>query len=74
MWYDAELDRLAPLCPSCFEANDNFRPILSSYVDHVMRTVVGEKEYEGKRYIICMADLRLENPVAKRFLRNLMLL
>lgn len=74
MWYDAKLDRLAPICPSCFEANDGFRPILSSYVDNVMRTVVGEKEYEGKRYIICMADLRLENPVAKRFLRNLMLL
>ena len=31
-----------------------------------------EKWYQGKRYVICQVDLRQENPVAKRFLRNLM--
>ena len=30
-----------------------------------------EKLYEGKHYVICQLDLRQENPVAKRFLRNL---
>ena len=34
--------------------------------------ICGEKEYEGKRYVICTADLRCENPVAKRFLANVM--
>jgi len=32
---------------------------------------VAEKYYEGKRYIISTVDLRMENPVAKRFLRSL---
>lgn len=30
-----------------------------------------EKLYEGKHYVICQLELRQENPVAKRFLRNL---
>lgn len=30
-----------------------------------------KKLYEGKHYVICQLELRQENPVAKRFLRNL---
>ena len=34
--------------------------------------VIGEKLYHGKRYIICFADLRMENPPAKHLYRNLL--
>ena len=34
--------------------------------------ICGEKEHDGKRYIVCTLDIREENPVAQRFLRNLM--
>ena len=30
--------------------------------------------YEGKGYVICLADLRMENPPAKQLYRNLLLL
>ena len=33
--------------------------------------VCAEKVYEGKRYVICQVDLRLENPVAKYFLKKI---
>ena len=29
------------------------------------------KEFEGKKYVICQVDLRCENPIAKRFLKNI---
>jgi len=69
-WYDVKKDRLAPITKNCFRAK-GFRPILICNGDFDPRLAVAEKYYEGKRYIICMADLRQENPVAKRFLRNL---
>ena len=34
--------------------------------------VVGEKAYEGKRYIISTLDIRCENPLAKRFISVLL--
>ena len=36
--------------------------------DGPVKFAVAEKEYEGKRYIINMLDLRTENPVAQRFI------
>lgn len=70
MWYDKAEDRLTPLAKQCFLA-EGFRPILITGGDYDPILVVAEKEYEGKRYIICTADLRQENPIAKRFLRSL---
>ncbi len=69
-WYDAGKDRLTPIAKNCFRA-DGFTPILICNGDFDTRLAVAEKYYEGKRYIVCMADLRQENPVAKRFLKNL---
>lgn len=70
MWYDKQEDRITPLARQCFIA-EGFRPILICNGSFSPCTVVGEKLYEGKRYVICLADLRQENPIAKRFLRNL---
>lgn len=71
MWYDKKLDRLSPLATQCFTA-DGFRPVLICNGSFNPRIVVGEKWYEGKRYVICLAELREENPVAKRLRRNLL--
>ena len=71
MWYDKEIDRLSPIAKQCFTA-DGFRPILICNGSFDPKIVVGEKWYEDKRYIICLADLREENPVAKRLHRNLL--
>lgn len=73
MWYDKKLDRLAPIATQCFAA-EGFRPVLIGNGSFNPKTVVGEKWYKGKRYVICLADLREENPVAKRLRRNLMTL
>jgi len=79
MWYDKSLDRLSPLSSLCFRA-EGFTPILTTGSDFeavldgadvVPLYAVAEKYYEGKRYIISTVDLRMENPVAKRFLRSL---
>ena len=71
MWYNAAEDRLTPLAKQCFLAK-GFTPILICNGDFEAQMAVGEKYYEGKRYIISLADLRQENPIAKRFLRNLL--
>ena len=70
MWYDAKLDRLSPIAKNCFRA-EGFRPILICNGDFDPYLVVAEKYYEGKRYILSTADLRQENPIAKRFLKSL---
>ena len=70
MWYDGKLDRLTPITKNCFRA-EGFQPILICNGDFDTRLAVAEKYYEGKRYIISLADLRTENPVAKRLLRNI---
>ena len=75
-WYDKSEDMITPIAEKTFTA-DGFEPVLISmnkneegeWTDAV---ICGEKEYEGKRYVICTADLRCENPVAKRFLANVM--
>lgn len=73
MWYDQKLDRLAPIATQCFAA-EGFRPVLIGNGSFNPKTVVGEKWYKGKRYVICLADLREENPVAKRLRCNLLTL
>ena len=69
-WYDRQLDRLSPIASQCFRA-EGFRPVLICHGDFDPRMVVGEKFFEGKRYVICLADLRMENPPAKYLYRNL---
>lgn len=71
MWYDKTEDRLTPIAKTCFVA-DGFKPILTCNGTPNPCTVVGEKEYEGKKYVICLAELREENPVAKRLHKNLL--
>jgi len=56
---------------------DGFTPILlwgNRNEDNTVRKdfVVAEKLYDGKRYIISTLDIRCENPVAKRFMKELL--
>jgi len=74
-WYNAKADMITPILETTFTA-EGFTPILTSgNMDEngkwTSTLAAAEKMYEGKRYIICQADLRRENPVAKRFLRNI---
>ena len=74
-WYDAKGDCITPLLDTTFTA-EGFTPILlSNNMDEQGNwgpvLAAAEKLYEGKHYVICQLDLRQENPVAKRFLRNL---
>lgn len=74
-WYNKKEDMITPILSNTFEAS-GFTPILTSGnmdEDGKWHTVMacGEKEYNGKRYIICNVDLRCENPVAQRLLNNL---
>lgn len=77
-WYNESEDRITPIANRTFVA-EGFTPILQSnnknsackshYPEPQM--VVGEKIYEGKKYVISFIDLRCENPVAKRFKKAL---
>lgn len=74
-WYDAAEDMISPILKNTFTA-EGFAPILTSgNMDadgewgKAMACAV--KEYQGKKYVICLVDLRCENPVAKRFLKAL---
>ena len=74
-WYDAKEDCITPLLDTTFTV-EGFTPILlSNNMDEQGNwgpvLAAAEKLYEGKHYVICQLDLRQENPVAKRFLRNL---
>ena len=74
-WYNAREDMITPILEATFTAN-GFTPILLSgnvngQGKWAPALAAAEKWYEGKRYVICQADLRTENPVAKRFLKNL---
>ena len=74
-WYDRKADMITPILDTTFTAS-GFDPILTSGnldKDGIWKRELAcaEKEYNGKKYIICQVDLRTENPVAKRFLRNL---
>ena len=74
-WYDKSCDMITPIADKTFTAS-GFSPVLisknkdenGSWSDAL---VCAEKEYEGKRYVICTADLRCENPVAKYFLKRI---
>lgn len=71
-FYDAKSDMITPILDCTFTA-DGFRPILKSgnqndNGDWVPVLAAAEKEYNGKRYIICQVDLRTENPIAERML------
>ncbi len=75
-WYDEAQDMITPILETTFTAN-GFTPVLiSGNTEDNGRwstaLAVAEKLYEGKRYVICQLDLRCENPVAKRFMRNIL--
>lgn len=70
MWYDAEKDKITPLAEKKFFA-EGFAPILICDGSDSGAMVAGVKEHNGKKYVICLLDLRTENPVAERFLGNL---
>ena len=62
---------ITPLIYSTFESS-GFTPILASTnkdknEDWVVAQAVGERVWQGKRYIICQLDLREENPICARF-------
>lgn len=75
-WYDRKVDYITPVADKTFTA-EGFTPILmgnnmDADGNWTSAPVCGEKYYEGKRYILCTLDIRPENPVAKRFIRNLL--
>ena len=74
-WYNKEQDMITPLLETTFTAN-GFTPILISGNLDVNNEwnktfACAEKVYQGKRYVICQVDLRQENPIAKRLLKNI---
>ncbi len=74
-WYNKTQDMITPILYSTFTAN-GFTPILTSgnqdeNGNWIQTLACAVKEYEGKKYVICQVDLRCENPIAKRFLKNL---
>ena len=74
-WYHREADMITPLLYETFLA-PGFTPILLSSnkneQGHWDRALAaGSKYWNGKLYVICLARLRQENPVAQRLLANL---
>lgn len=74
-WYDEKEDMITPILKTTFKA-EGFTPIITSGNKDDVGSwseayAVAERLFEGKRYVICQLDLRTENPVAKRLLRNL---
>ena len=74
-WYDKETDMLNIMTGQTFDA-PGFLPILTAWdipdgKDWCEQCVLAEKKYEGKTYLVSMIDLKCENPVAKRLLKNL---
>ncbi len=74
-WYDKEEDMITPLLYKTFTAS-GFTPILTSSnkdEEGAWNRVYAAamKEHEGKLYVICLTELRTENPVAQRFLSNI---
>ena len=69
MWYSAKDDMIMPIGENMFTA-EGFSPIL--YFDaSAGKMFAGVKEYEGKKYVISLIDLRMENPIAERFLESI---
>lgn len=74
-WYDKETEMLKPILYNTFEA-EGFNPILTSGNmddEGIWHEVLAcaEKDFNGKKYIICNVDLRTENPIAALFLNEL---
>ncbi len=78
-WYNEKEDMITPILNASFTAK-GFDPILMTVnketegewqEDWLSVPACAVKEYEGKYYVICQADLRMENPVAKRFKKSI---
>lgn len=74
-WYDKETDMLNIMTDQTFDA-PGFLPILTAWdipdgKDWCEQCVLAEKKYKGKTYLVSTIDLKCENPVAKRLLKNL---
>ena len=70
MMYSRESDMIEYLITKDFFA-EGFTPILFSRGNDTPYMAAGIKEYEGKKYVICLAKLLPENPVMERFISNL---
>lgn len=73
-WYNEDEDMITPILYNTFVA-EGFTPVLTTgnkdengNWDDALACAV--KEYEGKLYVICLVQLRTENPVAKHFVAN----
>ena len=69
-WYDRDTDMLSVMTDKVLYA-DGFSPILTAWDGEQETPVLAEKKYCGKTYIVSVMNLRCENPVAKRLLKNL---
>lgn len=74
-WYDKSCDMITPILDTTFTAS-GFEPVLISgnqddNGNWTTALACAVKEYNGKKYVVCQLDLRCENPVAKRFLKNI---
>ena len=70
MMYSQKTDMIEYLITKDFKA-EGFTPILLSRGKDSDMMAAGVKEYEGKKYVICLAKLMPENPVMERFISNL---
>ena len=71
-WYDKNTDMLNVMTDKLFYA-EGFNPILTAWDGEKEAVVIGEKRYGGKTYVVSTMEFKLENPVAKRLLRNIYL-
>ena len=73
-WYNKDDDMLSVMTDKTFIA-EGFTPIICAWdiFNDVWQDacVLAEKKKNGKTYIISTMDIRCENPVAKRLMRNL---
>lgn len=74
-WYNENEDMITPLLYATFTA-EGFTPVITSGNkneegdwDRVLALAV--KKYDGKLYIINQLDMRMENPVAQRLMKNI---
>ena len=72
-WYDKDTDMLSAMTDKTFES-EGFSPILTAWDGKKESAVLAEKKVDGKVYVISVMNLRIENPIAKRLLKNLYLL
>ena len=70
MLYSQKSDMIEYLVTKDFKAK-GFTPILLSRGKTSEMMAAGVKEYEGKKYVICLAKLLPENPIMERFISNL---